>query len=114
MVTAARSEGSHFSVEVVVEDGETIAHVSGEIDIETCGRLRDAIEPHLGPGQRVVLDLSRVHFMDSACLTVLLQARSTLAADGGSLILRNPSTAAHRLLSVSGVGELFEVVTAAR
>ena len=86
-----------------------MAFASGEIDMLTCGRLRDAIEPHLGPGQRVVLDLSGVTFMDSSCLRVLEHARTTLTADGGSLILRNPSTAAHRLLSLSGMAALFAI-----
>lgn len=89
-------------------DGQTIAVVSGEIDMATCERLRDAIEPHLGPGQRIVLDLSGVTFMDSACLSVLVQARGTLSADGGSLILRNPSHAARRVLSLSGIDRLFD------
>ena len=109
MSTSVGSDSIEFDVDVVVEDGETIAHVRGEIDIATCERLRDAIEPHLGPGQRVVLDLSGVHFMDSSCLTVFVQARTTLTTDGGSLILRNPSDAARRVLTVSGMDRLFDI-----
>jgi anti-anti-sigma factor len=97
-----------LTVAVTQSAGHTVVHVRGEIDVATCERLRDAIEPHLGPEQRVVLDLSRVSFMDSSCLTVLLKARTTLTADGGSLILRNPSDAARRVLSVTGVEALFE------
>lgn len=98
---------------VVIDDGvDVVAFATGEIDMLTCGRLRDAIEPHLGPGQRVVLDLSGVTFMDSSCLRVLEHAWTTLTADGGSLILRNPSTAAHRLLSLSGMAALFAIETA--
>ena len=91
-----------FSTKVVRADGAAVIYVQGEIDLNTAERLRDAIEPHLGPNQTIVLDLSGVDFMDSSCLHVLVQARSTLTTDGGSLILRNPSTAAHRVLSVFG------------
>jgi len=98
----------HLAVVVVDEGTGIVAHVSGEVDMATCGRLRDAIEPHLGPGQRVVLDLSGVTFMDSSCLAVLEQARTTLTEDGGSLILRNPSKAARHLLSVTGMSKLFQ------
>jgi anti-anti-sigma factor len=56
---------------------------------------------HLGPGQPVVLDLAGVEFIDSSGLRVPEQARGVLTADGGSLILRNPSEAAHRLLAVT-------------
>jgi anti-anti-sigma factor len=107
-----RRDRGDFTVIVSEESGQTVAHVTGEIDIATCERLRDAIEPHLGRGQRVVLDLSGVRFMDSSCLKVLLQAHTTLTGDGGSLILRNPSDVAQRLLSLSGLNELFDVEVA--
>jgi anti-sigma B factor antagonist len=106
-VVSAASDAGYFTVEVLEEAGETVARVSGEIDIATCQGLRDAIEPHLGAGQRVVLDLSGVTFMDSSCLRVLLDAHTTLSGDGGSLIVRNPSSVARRLLSVPGIAELF-------
>jgi anti-anti-sigma factor len=103
------SGAPQFTVEVIEGADRTVARVRGEIDMVTCVRLRDAIEPHLGPGQRVVLELSGVSFMDSSCLNLLLHARTTLSTDGGSLILRNPSGAARRLLSAAGVAELFDV-----
>ena len=97
-----------FSTEVTQTGDATIIHVRGEIDISTCGRLRDAIEPHLGPEQILVLDLSEVQFMDSACLRVLLQARGRLTVDGGSLVLRNPSDAARRLLTAAQAEDLLQ------
>ncbi len=97
-----------FSTEVEQVGGGTIIHVRGEIDIASCERLRDAIEPHLGPRQAIVLDLSQVAFMDSSSLGVLLQARGTLTADGGSLVLRNPSEAARRLLTAAQAQDLLE------
>lgn len=78
-------------------------YLHGEIDMSTAERLRDAIEPHMGPQQSIVLDLSGVDFMDSSCVAVLVQARGKLTEDGGSLVLRNPSTVAHRILSITGV-----------
>jgi anti-anti-sigma factor len=109
MSTAPSPSSSEFSVDVLVGRHETVAFVTGEIDIATCEHLRDAIEPHLGPDQRVVLDLAGVHFMDSTCLNVFLKARTRLSADGGSLILRNPSRAARTLLSAAGLEALFDI-----
>jgi len=98
----------NFSTEVNATDDATVIYVRGEIDIATAGRLRDAIEPHMGPAQTIVLDLSGVEFMDSSSLHVLIEARTTLTADGGSLILRNPSRAAHLVLTVGGANDLLE------
>ncbi len=98
----------NFSTEVVQTADATVIHVRGEIDMDTAEHLRDAIEPHLGPRQTIVLDFSEVVFMDSACIRVLVQARGTLTADGGSLVLRNPSAVAHRLLSIVGAEDLLQ------
>jgi anti-anti-sigma factor len=100
----------NFSTDVAQLNGATIIHVHGEIDMATCERLRDAIEPYLGPKQSIVLDLSGVEFMDSSSLHVLEQARGTLTADGGSLILRNPSHAARLLLTAARAEELLGAV----
>jgi anti-anti-sigma factor len=102
------TDDEQFSTEVTQDDGATVIHVRGEIDMASCERLRDALEPHLGPRQSVVLDLSGVRFMDSSCLNVLVQARGTLTADGGSLILRNPSPLARRLLTAARIEDLLD------
>ena len=98
----------NFSTEVNATDEATVIHVRGEIDMATAGRLRDVIEPHMGPNQKIILDLSEVDFMDSSSLKVLVQARGRLTENGGSLILRNPSSAAHRLLTVAGANDHLE------
>ena len=103
-----RSVTENFSTQVNATDEATVIHVRGEIDMATAGRLRDAIEPHMGPKQTIVLDLSEVDFMDSSSLHVLVQARGRLTKDGGSLVLRNPSPAAHRVLTVGGATDLLE------
>ena len=97
-----------FSTKVVKSEGATTIYVQGEIDMVTAGRLRDAIEPHMGPKQTIILDFAGVEFMDSQCLAVLVQARGTLTADGGSLLLRNPSQVAHRLLTLTGIEFILE------
>jgi len=97
-----------FSTEVARADDATVIHVRGEIDMSTCERLRDVIEPHLGPQQAIVLDLSQVEFMDSSSLHVLEEARGKLTADGGSLILRNPSQAARLLLTAAKAQYLLD------
>jgi anti-anti-sigma factor len=82
--------------------------VRGDVDLAACARLRDVIEPNRGPQQTIVLDLSGVEFMDSSSLIVRVQARGSLTNDGGSLKLRNPSIAAHRILTAAGAEALLD------
>ena len=92
-----------FSTKVVDSDDGPTIYVQGEIDMTVAGRLRDAIEPHMGPRQTIILDFSGVDFVDSSCINVLVQARGSLTKDGGSLILRNPSRVTHKVLTLCGV-----------
>ena len=92
-----------FTTEVVADGDATVIYARGEIDLASVAHLRDAIEQHLGPHQSIILDLAEVQFMDSHCLRFLVQARGTLTADGGSLVLRNPSEAARRVLTSAQV-----------
>jgi len=106
--TGPVGERADFNVTVETDDGQITAYVTGELDMSTCERLRDAIEPHLGPDQRFVLDLSGVHFMDSSCIAMLVAAHNELTQGGGSLIMRNPSDAARRVLTITETMALFE------
>lgn len=100
-----------LSTEVVSEGGAAVILVHGTIDPATCERLRDAIEPQLGPEQTIVLDLSGVTFMDSSSIRVLVRARGELTADGGSLVLRNPSSAARLVLTATATQDLLAIET---
>jgi anti-anti-sigma factor len=105
-VDLAAADPPPLAVAMSTDGWQLLAQVTGTADHATCGTLRDALVPHLLSGQRLVLDLSGVTYMDLS--GVLENARSTLSADGGSLVLRNPSSAAHSVLSVSGLGKLFD------
>ena len=96
-----------LTVTVTETDSQVEIHVHGEVDMAGLEELRNSIEPHLGPRQTIVMDLSQVTFADSTLLKVLVVARGELAAAGGSLLLRYPSEQTRRLLTV---GELESLI----
>ena len=83
--------------------------LKGEIDMAGLDDLQSAVEPHLAPGQTVVLDLSGVTFADSTLLKVLHQARGKANDVGGALLVRNPSDRVRQLLTI---GDLDDLVNA--
>jgi anti-anti-sigma factor len=89
-----------FDVRVEPVGPSVLITVSGEIDMATCGQVRDAIEPYLSQRGQVVLDLAAVTFMDSSGIGVLARAHECL---GGSLTLRDPSPFVRRILGLTGV-----------
>jgi anti-anti-sigma factor len=80
----------------------------GELDIASTPRLRRAIEASeaLRPS-RIVIDLSRVQFIDSSGLHALLEAREHAAQHRYELaLLRGPSQV-QRLFELTGCDSLF-------
>jgi anti-sigma B factor antagonist len=77
--------------------------VSGEIDIATAGQLRDRLADPAGGGQQVIIDFSRVSFIDAAGIGVLADAAARAAARGGSLQLATASRQVRRVLLLTGL-----------
>jgi anti-anti-sigma factor len=93
--------------------GVLLIKLVGELDADATGELHRCLERAGGVWQRVVVDLSRVRFMDSAGLDVLLAGRSHLG-DRLELIVPRDS-AVNRLLDLSGESGSFVIHrTAAR
>jgi anti-sigma B factor antagonist len=84
-------------------DGERVIRLRGELDIEFAPELERVLLRSRPAGQRVVLDLAELKFMDSTGLRVLLRARA--AADEGrwEIGLRNVPPTIRRLFDMTGV-----------
>jgi anti-anti-sigma factor len=84
-------------------DGESVIRLRGELDIESTPDLERVLLRTRPAGQRVVLDLTELKFMDSTGLRVLLRARA--AADQGrwEINLRNVPPTIRRLFDMTGV-----------
>jgi anti-sigma B factor antagonist len=83
--------------------GERVLRVHGELDIATAGDLERAVLRPREPGERVILDLAGLRFMDSTGLRVLLRARTEAKAGRWDLYVRNVPANVARLFSISGV-----------
>jgi anti-sigma B factor antagonist len=102
-------------VQITLGPNAVVAHVTGEIDMsnaEEMGASVIAATPNEAAG--VVLDLSRVDYLDSAGIYVIYGIRSRLHARGQSLILvippRSPVRDALRLAGAAHPGEVTEAV----
>ena len=72
--------------------------------------LASMLDQCLGQGQpHVVLDMKDVALIDSAGLELLLSVLETYQQRGGSLKLATPNSLCTEILSVTGVGNNFEM-----
>jgi anti-anti-sigma factor len=91
------------------DPGEALVAVSGEIDLTVRDELQDTLSATIDePGvTKVVVDLSRVSFMDSTGLHVLLTARERAQSAGVGFRVVGATGLVERVLAVTGVLELL-------
>jgi anti-anti-sigma factor len=85
--------------------------VTGDVDLAAHVRFQSDIEQGWPSTPRdVVVDCSRVTFLDSMGLRVLVQAMQRAAQEGSAFALAAPSEPVRRVLELAGVTGLFSVV----
>lgn len=77
-----RPRTSRLSVNTREHDGTVVVEVTGEVDLDTAPRLREAIAVALDEvaGGACIVDMTTVHYLDSAGLTALVDATREAAA----------------------------------
>ncbi|MGY6501447.1 MAG: STAS domain-containing protein [Acidimicrobiales bacterium] len=85
--------------------------VRGEVDMATASEFERCLSDASAGGPPLAIDLSRVTFMDSSGLTVLVRTAERFGFAPGTIQLLEPSDPVRQVLEVTGVGELLTVVT---
>jgi anti-anti-sigma factor len=89
----------------VIDDGTTLLVMpDGEIDIHTAPLLAKALERCTDEHKVLIVDITRVTFMDSTGLGALFGARDRV---GDRLLLAGANPTIDRLLQLTGVAGLF-------
>ena len=106
----ASGEAVPFRVTAAEEDGRTVLVVEGEVDTYTSARLRDALNAALeSEPDEIILDLSSMQLIDSTGLGVLVGALKKLREHDGTMVLRSPTAAVMRVLSIVGLTSYFTI-----
>jgi anti-sigma B factor antagonist len=97
----------------VVEYDQTlvVVQVAGEVDMLTGSLLQRHLDNALASQpQRLIVDLNQVSFMGSTGLAVLLNANTAARGQGTTVQLRGVGRAVARLLQLTQLAYLFEIV----
>ncbi len=100
-----------FSVSDELREGVCIVRVTGELDLGNAARVGEALAAQAHTPSSVVIDLREVTFMDSTGVRELLEAKRLTEESGGRLALLAPSRPVQRVLELSRLIEVFEVIT---
>ena len=99
-------------MEIKIENLDQIEIVKliGDMDASTSPQVQQEILPLARPGSKILLDMSRVAYMSSAGLRVLLLLYRQATARDGKLILVGLSEDIRDTMSVTGFLDFFTAV----
>lgn len=109
MSTAEAQE--RLRVQYCLNSGVAVVRVSGDVDVATCGVLRDGLlrvvgdEYHRG----VVVNLAGVNFIDSTGIGVLVGVWHRARASDGSMAVAMPSRQVQGILDTTGLTKVFPI-----
>ncbi|MCP2166508.1 STAS domain-containing protein [Goodfellowiella coeruleoviolacea] len=93
-----------------VDGTEGLLALHGEIDHGTASQIDEVVQRLLDEGATsLVVDFTDLTFFDSACLSSLIRAHTTITERGGTMTLTNVSRHARRVLDITGLLPLFQL-----
>jgi len=105
-----RREYAEFKISTIPSDDGTARIVlEGELDLYTAPELKAALTDLSDTVRRLTVDLSRVEFIDSAGLGILVAAARTMRGRDGSIALVGVDHSVHKVFQVTGLDSWFEL-----
>jgi anti-sigma B factor antagonist len=105
-----RGDGAFGITHEALDGSGVMVHVQGELDLASAPSLKWALTDLLQTGvQRMVLDLSRVSFIDSTALSVLVGVQRALPQEGRIAIAAATAEVCN-ILELTGLDATFEML----
>ncbi len=85
----------------------TVVELSGDVDANTAPTVQEKLLPLAEPGSKILLNMTKVPYMSSAGLRMLLSLYRQTSAKEGKLVLVGLSEELEDTMSVTGFLDLF-------
>lgn len=97
-----------LSITTEAKGEATVVHAGGDLDVYTAPRLKETLDKALA-GNRLVLDLSGVEFIDSTALGVLVGALQLSQSRGGEFRLVVDDPFLLKIFRITGFDGMFSI-----
>lgn len=98
---------TELTIQTSRDRGDARVAADGEIDLSTCGELRQAVLACAEGAERLLLDLQGIDFIDTTGLATLLELRSTLQVRGVLFEILAADGPVRQAVDVTGLGHLL-------
>jgi anti-sigma B factor antagonist len=99
-----------FTADKQVDGSAVRFHLSGELTLDTKGKLASALDGAEESAREVVVDLRRVWFIDSSGIAALLAAHTKCEERGVQLTLVRPPAPVDGVFRLTGVDRIVHLV----
>lgn len=100
-----------MSAKIENRDGLTVCHIEGEIDINSSPMLKKSFDKIIaGKASKLVINLSKVSYVDSSGLATLVEMLKNMRAYGGRMRLAGMSPKIKSLFEITKLDRLFEIM----
>ena len=102
--------GRNLRIEVADTTSPTTVVLTGEIDLSTARRVREALIAISNSGETsVVVDMTNVTFVDSTGLSALVGPLKRFRSMNGEIVLRSPAGGVRKVLELTGLSRVFTI-----
>ena len=91
------------------ENEVLIITVSGEIDLENSGNLRQQVRGALDDNKAVSVDMSAVNYIDSSGIAVLIESKQRAGEGSKEFKIIKPSEAVISVLKLAKLTSFFDI-----
>ena len=90
-------------------DTKRIVHLNGEIDMDVADKARQTILPLIEAGHEVHLNLSKVDYMDSSGISVLIESHQKALEKGTKLVIKDVSKSVLKVIMMAKLEQILNL-----
>ena len=98
-----------MSYKVIEEGNVATVHLDGEIDMDVTEKAKEVIFPHIDAGKEVHLNLSKVQYMDSSGISVLIESHQKALEKNTKVIIKEVSKSVLKVIMMAKLEQILNL-----
>ena len=90
-------------------DTKRIVHLNGEIDMDVADKARQTILPLIEAGHEVHLNLSKVDYMDSSGISVLIESHQRALEKNTKVVIKEVSKSVLKVIMMAKLEQILNL-----
>ncbi len=112
--SAGESEGSIGEEESMIihttnENGSMTIMLEGRLDTVSAAQLEETLMEKIGDAVHLTFDFSKLEYLSSAGLRLLIAAEKTMEEKSGSMVIRNINSTIKDIFDVTGFSDILTI-----